>query len=83
MEFDTNMSQVNSMATFRKRSGKWQVQIRIQGKVSLIKTFPTKELARAWAIHTERQVSSEGFLPSQSPSIRLRDLFTRYQEVCL
>jgi integrase len=68
------------MATFRKRSGKWQVQIRIQGKVSLSKTFPTKELARAWAIHTERQVISEGFFPSESPSIPLRELFTRYQE---
>ena len=68
------------MATYRKRSGKWQVQVRIKDRASLSKTFPTKELARAWAVHIERQVISDGFLPSESPSTPLRELFTRYLE---
>ena len=37
------------MASYRKRQGKWQAQVRLAGKPAISKTFPTKELARAWA----------------------------------
>ena len=36
------------MATIRKRNGKYQVQVRINGYISS-KTFPCYELAKKWA----------------------------------
>ncbi|MYZ48352.1 integrase [Propylenella binzhouense] len=37
------------MASFRKRSGKWQAQIRRQGAAPVSKSFSTKRDAEAWA----------------------------------
>jgi len=67
------------MASFRKRLGKWQVQVRIRGKAAISKTFPTKEIARAWAIEQERQILSNGYLAKETRGIALRELFDRYR----
>ena len=40
------------MATIRKRNGKYQVQVRINGYISS-KTFPCYELAKKWASKQE------------------------------
>ncbi|MCX7514764.1 tyrosine-type recombinase/integrase [Frateuria hangzhouensis] len=42
------------MATLRMlRSGSWNVQVRIKGESPRSKTFPTRELAEAWATQAE------------------------------
>jgi hypothetical protein len=43
------------MASFRKREGKWQVQIRRRGQPPLSKTFRRRSDAEFWA----RQIESE------------------------
>jgi len=69
------------MPTYRKRLGKWQVQVRLAGKPAISKTFPTKELARAWAIQQERLLLSGGILPDKKTnSITLAQLFKRYRD---
>ena len=67
------------MASYRKRQGKWQAQVRLAGKPAISKTFPTKELARAWAAQQETILLSEGILPDKEKSnIKLNALFERY-----
>ena len=68
------------MASFRKRSGKWQVQIRISGHTPISKTFHNKETARAWAIKQEQMILTKDLNPSEPHSIPLRHLFKRYSE---
>ena len=69
------------MPTYRKRLGKWQVQVRLAGKPAISKTFPTKELARAWAIQQERLLLSGGILPDKiTNSTTLGQLFKRYRD---
>ena len=46
------------MATFRKLpSGNWQALIRLSGQPTKAKTFPTKDLAKAWAAGIELDVA--------------------------
>jgi len=59
--------------------GKWQVQIRIKDKLAISKTFPTKELARAWAITKERQLLSSDSFELPTPSAPLREILLRYK----
>jgi hypothetical protein len=40
------------MAAFRKRNGKWQVQIRVTGARPISRTFIKKEDAHRWARDT-------------------------------
>lgn len=69
------------MATFRKRSGKWQVQVRRDGAPPLSKTFLAKRDAEAWAREIEARIERgepvEGRVAPSS--IRLADLLTRYE----
>ena len=44
------------MATFRKRTGKWQARVQRSGQSSLAKSFNTKADAVKWARHTESQL---------------------------
>ena len=46
------------MATFRKRNGKYQVQVRINGYINS-KTFPCYELAKKWANKQEIMAFTE------------------------
>jgi integrase len=69
------------MATFRKRGGVWQVQIRRSGFPSLNRTFSTKTAASQWAREQERAADWEG-VPTSSASqgkLYLRDLLDRYE----
>ena len=68
------------MATYRKRLGKWQVQVRIKDKPAISKTFPTKELARAWAIKKERHLLSTDSIEHPAPSASLKEIFLRYRD---
>jgi len=69
------------MPTYRKRLGKWQVQVRLAGKQAISKTFPTKELARAWAVQQERILLSGGILPDKKiNSTSIAQLFKRYRD---
>ena len=68
------------MATFRKRNGKWQVQIRRTGHVALSKSFVLKTDADAWARHMEVSADRQA-IPSntrQYANLRLSDLIERY-----
>jgi len=67
------------LATYRKRLGKWQVQVRIKDKPAISKTFPTKELAKAWAITKERQILSSNSFEHPTHSAPLREIFLRYK----
>jgi len=44
------------MATIRKRSGKYQVQIRALGSTPISKTFSNKSLAEKWARKVQLEI---------------------------
>ena len=68
------------MASFRKRSGRWQARVLRRGFPDAVKTFATKEDAQKWARSVERQFDIGDFLPQQrSSSLTLRDLIERYR----
>lgn len=68
------------MASFRKRSGRWQARVTRKGQSDLAKTFNTKEDAQKWARAIEREIDTGSFLPHQYASgLRLRDLIERYR----
>ncbi len=78
------------MATFRKRNGKWNVQIRkksAQGSIS--GTFDTKSEARLWAATIEAglehgQSPFIGHHPTSKPNgVLLKELFAKYREEVL
>ncbi len=68
------------MATFRKRSGKWQVQIRRQGQPPLSRTFTLQADATAWARLIEaKQDRSDGVVDTRPlRTITVDDLLQRY-----
>ncbi|MEY2801667.1 MAG: hypothetical protein RL513_1252, partial [Pseudomonadota bacterium] len=69
------------MASFRKRSGRWQARVTRKGQPDLAKTFDTKEDAQKWARAIEREIDTGTFLPCQYASgLRLRDLIERYRK---
>jgi hypothetical protein len=68
------------MATFRKRNGKWQVQVRALGSHPTTRTFLRKQDADRWALETESQLQ-RGSLGTGAEDLRrttLADLITRY-----
>lgn len=68
------------MASFRKRSGRWQARVSRRGFPDAVKTFATREDAQKWARSVERQFDVGDFLPQQrSSSLTLRDLIERYR----
>jgi hypothetical protein len=68
-----------TMATFRKRSGKWQVRIQRQDFPDQCKTFLLRSDAEAWARKTEIALD-RGFLNSTAdPNTLLKELLVRYK----
>ena len=65
------------MATFRKRTGKWQARVQRSGQSSLAKSFNTKAEAIKWARHTESQLDL-GTLAPKAAMPRLDCIVERY-----
>ena len=67
------------MATYRKRNGRWQVQVRRTGQRSLSRTFTAKADALRWGRAQEHAIEV-GDLPSmQDKRLALGDLLDRYE----
>ena len=67
------------MATFRKRSGKWQVRIQRKGYPDQSKTFFMRSDAESWARKTEIDLD-QGILNSKAnPNTLLKELLVRYK----
>jgi len=70
------------MAAFRKRLGKWQVQIRIAGAAPISRTFVLKEDGQRWARETEAK-AQRGDIKAGAANLRritLRQLLERYRD---
>ena len=69
------------MASFRKRSGRWQARISRKGHPDLTKTFVIKEDALKWARALEREIDTGSFMPQQcSTTQTLAQLIDRYRQ---
>jgi integrase len=67
------------MATFRKRSDKWQARVQRQGYPDQCKTFFMRSDAEAWARKTEIELD-QGILNSKAnPNTLLKELLVRYK----
>lgn len=69
------------MATFRKRRGKWQIQIRLNGSPPLSRTFHTKADGQLWARTLEAEADRRG-LPvglKVLDTITVGDILIRYE----
>lgn len=73
------------MATFRKRNGLWQVQVRRKGHEPKSKTFAVKADATEWAREIERSLDRQELGPDRKTlkSITLAELVTRYKNEVL
>lgn len=70
------------MATFRKRNGRWHVQVRRVGYASRTKSFLSKSDGRTWARQIEAEFDKT-VLPSDPrvlEQITISDLLRRYEE---
>ncbi len=65
------------MATFRKRTGKWQARVQRTGQSPLAKSFNTKAEAIKWARHTESQLDLGTLAPKAAmpPLMRIVDRY--------
>jgi len=69
------------MATYRRRNGKWNVQVRQRGKKDISKTFKLKADAISWASLMEIKLETETYTDYKlATTTRLSDLLTRYNE---
>ena len=69
------------MASFRKRSGRWQARITRKGHADLTKTFTSKEDAQKWARSIEREIDTGSFLPlHRATDQTLAHLIDRYRK---
>lgn len=73
------------MATFRKRNGKWQVQVRRQGSPIQSRSFLSKADADEWAREMERRHDRQELGPDRKvlKSITLAELVERYRDEVL
>ena len=67
------------MATFRKRSGKWQVRIQRQGYPDQCKTFILRNDAESWARKTEIELDRGIPNSKANPKTLLKELLIRYK----
>ena len=67
------------MAYFRKRKGKWLVEIRKKGHKRVSKTFISKDTANKWAKDIESQME-RGLFQGIDNNITLKDLFIKYRD---
>ena len=70
------------MATFRKRNGLWQVQIRRKGASPVSKSFCLKSDAEKWARQVEVEIdrSALHFDPKRLEKIKVSDLIELYRD---
>ncbi|MBB4199979.1 hypothetical protein CCR94_03015 [Rhodoblastus sphagnicola] len=70
------------MATFRKRGGRWQAQVRLKGQAPVSQSFGTKAEAEKWARQIEAAADQGQSTDPQSQmaELRLDDLLVRYAE---
>jgi|TARA_R100001440_G_scaffold68779_1_gene90409 integrase len=69
------------MASYRKRNGKWYVEIKRKGLGNVYKTFINKEDAASWAKDTERQLEQGTYQTvHQGNVITLKELLTDYRD---
>lgn len=71
------------MATFKKRNGKWFVQVRRKSCPSQSRTFATKAEAQAWALSIENSNAHSLLSPVSQPphmAFTLGDLIERYRQ---
>lgn len=70
------------MATIRKRSDKWQVQVRRQGHSAQSRTFTLKSDALTWARQIEADADKQSLPvdPQQLKRITVTDLIERYRD---
>ena len=67
------------MATFRKRSDKWQVRIQRKGLPDLAKTFESRRDAESWARQLEAEMDRGAYLDrGEAERSTLGDLLRRY-----
>lgn len=72
------------MASFRKRNGKWQVQVRRIGYGPISRTFTRKPDAAAWAIEQEHSIEVADLKASDRKQTHtLADLLIRYEREIL
>jgi len=69
------------MATFRKRNGLWQVQVRSRQFGSTSKTFNLKSDAQRWATEQEVLIQTGRFTKHLTPSHSLQNLLERYRDL--
>ena len=70
------------MASFRKRKGRWQVQVRRKGSPSVSRTFQSKADALVWARMMEAKIDADD-LPTnhrELKAVTLADLIRRYRD---
>ncbi|RYE11007.1 MAG: site-specific integrase [Hyphomicrobiales bacterium] len=68
------------MATFRKRNGKWQVQIRRTGEHAVTRTFTLKADAAAWARSAELAAEASDVPKQGNCTYSLDDVLQRYEK---
>ncbi len=67
------------MASFRKRSGRWQARIPRRGFEPIVKTFDLKSDAERWAIAVQRELDLGEYSPkTDSENITVSELIDRY-----
>ena len=67
------------MATFRQRSGGWQVRVRRQGYPDVVKTFKLRQDGEKWARAIERELDMGSYVHrSEAERTTLADLLERY-----
>ena len=67
------------MASFRKRNGLWQVQVRNRKIGSISKSFHIKSEAQKWAKEQEVLMQSGGWSKTQISNYSLEDLLNKYK----
>ncbi|MBM3525040.1 MAG: site-specific integrase, partial [Alphaproteobacteria bacterium] len=69
------------MATIRKRGDRWHVQVRRRGGHQATRSFVKRADAERWARETEAAADrwAFGFDPAVLRTLRLVDLFERYE----
>ena len=68
------------MASYRKRSGKWQARIQRNGLPDLSKTFHSKADAEAWSRVIESEMDRGCFLDrTEAEKTPLGDILDRYK----
>jgi integrase len=65
------------MTTIRKRQGKYQVQVRLQGQ-QISKTFKQLKDAKKWGVFYESKINLGNDLEIVDKNLSLRDLINRY-----